>query len=244
MTEIKKCEGIVLKKVPYGETSSILTFFTDEYGKLTGIKKGARSPRSKTGNILDYLNLVQLVFYKKENRDVQLISQASLVEHFPVVKEDLEKYKYALSIIELLEKFTAEEEKHELLFKGTVRILELMNNKDSNALFLFTKYFLFLLKEIGYDLTFEECAVCGEKISSGMVGYNFGTGALCEKCLQKYRTDFIFSAELFELFKKLRTKNSVVNFREFELKKIIGFLEKFLMYTHTEFKGIKSLKFY
>ena len=244
MTEIRKSEGIVLKKVNYGDSSVIVTFFTNEKGKITGIKKGARSPRSKTGNILDYLNVVQIVFYEKPSRDVQLISQASLIKHFAEIKNNLEKYKYALAVIELLEHFSVEEEKHERLYRGTIRILDLMNEKNSRPLLLFTKYFIFFLKEIGYDLTFDECAKCGRKIEEAPVGYNFEIGVLCSECLQSYSLDFIFSKELFDLFNGLKLKEGSINYKDFQLKKLIGFFEKFLMYTHTEFKGIKSLKFY
>lgn len=244
MSEIHKCEGIVLKKVNYGDSSVIITFFTDEFGKITALKKGARSPRSKTGNILDYLNVVQIVFYSKQTRDVQLISQASLLKHFTVIKNDLEKYKYALAVIELLERFSVEEEKHERLYKGTVRILELMDKTGSLPLLLFTKYFVFFLKEIGYEITLAECAKCGAPITKAPIGYNFETGALCEKCMQSQPLDFIFTQELYELFKALRTKDSSVDYSEFRLKKLTAFFEKFLMYTHTEFKGLRSLKFY
>ncbi len=244
MTEITKCQGIVLKKVNYGDTSLIVTFFTDEYGKITGIKKGARSKLSKTGNILDYLNVLQLVLYKKETRDVQIISQASLVKHFPRIKNELETYKYALAVIELLERFSVEEEKHERLYKGTIRILDLMNSPNENPLVLFVKYFIFFLKEIGYDFTFDECAKCGRKIDSAPFGYNFEVGTICEKCLHDYPVDFIFSEELFTLFNELKFKDKKIEFRKYDLNKLINFFEKFLMYTHPEFKGIKSLKIY
>jgi DNA repair protein RecO (recombination protein O) len=244
MPEILKANGLVIRKVNYGDTSSIVTFFTDKYGKISGIKKGARSARTKSGNILDYLNLVQIVFYKKESREVQLISQVSLIKHFPLIKNDLERYKYALAILELLEHFTVEEENHEKLYRGTIKILDLINIERNDPLLFFTKFFIFFLKEIGYDLTFSECALCGRKIVSGPVGYKFDTGVICEKCMQNVSLSFLFSRELFELFESLKRKGEVKKYAKEQLNRLVGFFEKFLMYTHHEFKGLNSLRIY
>ena len=42
MSEIIKTEAIVLNKINYGDTSMIASFFTKDYGRLSGILKGGR----------------------------------------------------------------------------------------------------------------------------------------------------------------------------------------------------------
>jgi DNA repair protein RecO (recombination protein O) len=102
MSEIVKSEAVVLGKMNYGDTSSIVSLFTEEEGKVSAIVKGARAPNSKYGRIIDPLNHLQVVFYKKESREVQLVSNAEIVNYFPAVKSDLEVLKYAYAIIELV----------------------------------------------------------------------------------------------------------------------------------------------
>ena len=82
MSIIEKTEGIILRKSDYGDSSSIITIYTRDFGKVSAILKGAKSPKSKYGASGDILNRVELVFYKKEGRQVQTISQIDLVKHY------------------------------------------------------------------------------------------------------------------------------------------------------------------
>jgi DNA repair protein RecO (recombination protein O) len=79
----------------YGDSSSIALLFTEDLGKISVIVKGARSPKSKYGKIVDPLNYLSVVLYKKETRDLQLLSGADIIEHYPAMKNDLNKLGYA-----------------------------------------------------------------------------------------------------------------------------------------------------
>ena len=83
MSEIIKTEAIVLSKLDYRDTSKIANLFTEDFGKISVIIKGARSPKSKTGKIVDPLNHIRIVYYNKESRDLQLISDAESINYFP-----------------------------------------------------------------------------------------------------------------------------------------------------------------
>jgi len=244
MSVIIKTKGIVLKKLKYGDTSTIVTFFTEDFGKLSALKKGARSAKSSSGNLLDILNLVEIVVYKKESREIQLVTQVSLIKHFRNISEDIEKFKFALSIIELLEHFVREEETNSILFRGTVRILELLNQKNSLPFFLFVKYFIFFMKEIGYEINLNSCSVCGRKIEYEPVGYNYDVGAVCKDCSKNNVISFEFDEQFSSLFNELKVRNYKVSFTETQLKSIMKFLERFLIYHHPEFKGLRSLNIY
>ncbi len=240
MSAIVKTKGIVLKKINFGDSSTIVTLFTERFGKLSAIKKGARSSKSGAGNLLDVLNYLEIVIYKKETRDVQLVSQISLIKHFNNIKADLEKFKYSLAIIELLEHFIKEEESNELLFKGTVRIFELIEQKNSLPFLLFVKYLIFFMKEIGYEMNLKVCSYCNKEISNESVGYNFEAGTVCNSCAEEHPVSVRLEKDIPELFEKLKVKNSGVEFTEEQLSSIFKFLEKFLKYVHPEFSGIKT----
>ena len=72
---ITKSEAIVLKSMDFRDSSKIVTFYTRSFGKLKGIAKGARQMKSKFGAALEPITRVSLVLYKKEHRDLQLISE-------------------------------------------------------------------------------------------------------------------------------------------------------------------------
>ena len=245
MSEIIKTKALVLKKLDYGDTSKIATFFTEDFGKISAIIKGARSPKSKIGSVVDVLNLVQLVYYKKTTREVQLVSQVDLGDHYPKIKEDLDKLKYSSSIVELLIKLIAEDEPHKKLFSGTIRIFDLINESLQPPEVYFVKYILFLLKEIGYEIQLDKCSICGKGTKLGMpYVFNYNTGFLCEECKKDQLTSFEFSAELFKLLICLSRRKNDCEYNKKDINKLIFFLEKYIVYHVPEFKGLKSLQVY
>jgi len=56
----------VLKCGDYLETSKIVTVLTPDRGKLAGLVKGAKRPRSRFGSSLEPVTYIELLFYEKE----------------------------------------------------------------------------------------------------------------------------------------------------------------------------------
>ncbi len=245
MSNLCKTNALVISKINYGDTSKIVTLFTEEYGKETCIIKGARSPKSKIGGIVDVMNFVEIVFYKKENREIQIISQADLISHFPQIKENLDSLKYGSSVIELLKLLTIENEVNQRLFRGSVKILEMMNNSESDSQLLFTKYFIFFIDELGYSLKETKCKVCEKELNEfSKVYFNYEKGFICEDCGKNELINYEFSKELFNLFICLSNKQNECKYTSENLGRLNTFLEKFLKYHLPEFKGLKSMYLY
>jgi len=104
MSVIVKTEGIVLTKTDHGDTSQIISVYTYEFGKISCIIKGVKKSSARQGNIFDVLNRLQIVLYKKEHREMNLISQSDLLSFYAGIKSDLNLMKYAFSINELIYK--------------------------------------------------------------------------------------------------------------------------------------------
>lgn len=245
MSSIIKTKAFVLNKLDFGDTSKIANFYTIDFGRISGIIKGARSPKSKIGRTIDVMNFVELVFYKKDNREVQLVSQADLISHYPNIKSDLEKLKYASAIMELVLRLTLEDDPHRRLFNGLERILDRLENETTQPILLFGMFFNFFLEEIGYGLETEKCSVCQKKlINSGGVFYNHENGLMCGECSKNNLITYEFSLELFNKMVCLSQRNNKCSFTEDELKEMITFFERFLIYHVDQFNGLKSLKLF
>ena len=246
MSEILKTEAVVLSKLNYGDTSLIVSLFTKELGRLSAILKGARSPKSKIGTKIDPINYVEVVFYNKDTRDLQIISSADLIKHYSGIKEDLEKLKYAHSVIELVKNLTPEHEQNIRLFNGTVKILSLFESSNELPNLIFARFFLFFLHEIGYEVQLEKCMSCGRTDLNGLqLSYNFNTGLLCDRCRADYIESFAINLELFNCLKGLKNNKKMLENAEFQtVDRAIVFMEKYLMYHLSDFKGIQSLKLF
>ena len=99
-----KTEAIILKGFKYGDSSKIITLFSQDIGKFSAIVKGVRNSKSKNSGVFENMNLVNVLFNKKDNRDLQFISNAECISSFPKVKENFEKLMVAYKLLELHQK--------------------------------------------------------------------------------------------------------------------------------------------
>lgn len=245
MSHIIKAKGIVLRKIAYGDSSRIATILTEDAGKVSGIVKGAKSAKSRIGTLIDLFNHVEVVFYKKESRSVQVITQVSLLSYFINIVEDLTKHKYASASVEIIDKLTLEGETHKSLYKGLLRTLKLINGSKEFPGFHFIRFFIYVLSEIGYGLEIEKCSHCSKNLSGlDKVLFNHEHGFMCQECGEGYLISFEFSAELFNLLFCLTRRNFDKEYSQDDIKDLVLFLERYLAYHHSEFKNIKSLRIY
>jgi DNA repair protein RecO (recombination protein O) len=188
---IVKTEAIVLKSMKYGETSSIVTLYTRAYGKLSVIAKGARDRRSRFGSALQPTNHVQAVIYKKEGRDLQLISQCDLFRVHRRIPEDMEKLHAAMSVVELAHVVSHSEEENHALFSLLVEVLQAINDADRNAVNLLFLFELRLAGVLGFKPNVATCVQCDAPVD--VAGTRTGNmqlrdgGVVCGRCAQNAR---------------------------------------------------------
>jgi DNA repair protein RecO (recombination protein O) len=216
MSKIIKTEAVVLSKLNYGDSSSIVTLFTKEFGKLSAMLKGGRNPKSKLSLIVDPINYLEVIFYNNPSRDLQILSSADIKAHFHKIKEDLDKLKYAHSVIELVKNLSVEHEVNKKLFLGIIRILDLINEGKENPAISFGRFFLFFLKELGYE--FQPDSNSHENIT--------------------------LNPELFHYFNCLKKNESPGNITPAIINGAVTFLENYLRHHVSDFKGLQSLNMF
>ncbi|MFA7692529.1 MAG: DNA repair protein RecO [Candidatus Hydrogenedentes bacterium] len=114
-------EAVVLKKVDFSETSVIVTFLSPHYGRLACIAKGARRKGNPLHAALDTFNRLELTCAWKESRQVQLLIDASVLDSYSTLKQDLERSAAAAFILETafhaaLANHAAEEQYNAVIF--------------------------------------------------------------------------------------------------------------------------------
>lgn len=244
MSEILKTEAVVLSKMNYGDSSSIASLFAEDLGKISVIVKGGRSPKSKFGRIVDPLNYLSVVLYKKESRELQLLSGADIIEHFTSMKNDLNKLGYAYAVAELVKNLLAEHEVNKKIFKGIIKILSRLNSGDEKPEITFGRFFIFFLKETGYEIQIDSCAICGKKKFVDDLYYNFDKGLICGECKKTVVDNYDINLELLRYLNCLKNNESAGSFNNIILRKAITFMENHLKYHVPDFKGINSLKLF
>jgi DNA repair protein RecO (recombination protein O) len=79
-------ESLILKTFPFGEADLIVSYLTREHGKLRGVAKRARRPKSNFGAGLERLSQVHLTYFLRENRDLGSLDSCEIVRSsFPLL---------------------------------------------------------------------------------------------------------------------------------------------------------------
>lgn len=243
MSEITKTEAVVLTKIDFGDSSNIVSLFTREFGKISAMVKGGKKGKEARSGIVDPPNHLQVIIYSKSSREVQLISGAEIISHYPKTKDDYEKLKYSYAVLELLKKILPEHEQNHKVFRGTVRILELIETGSEPAEVTFSRFFMFFLKESGYEIQIDKCSSCGKTTGgNSSLSYNFEIGILCDECGEGYVKSFGISAELFNYLKCLKNNLPVSNTGSGIPGISISFMEQFAKYHIPGFPGMQTLQ--
>jgi DNA repair protein RecO (recombination protein O) len=252
-----KTEAIILKTMKYRDTSKIVTFYTKEYGKLKGIAKGARTAKNKYGSALEPMTLSMLVVYKKEHRDLHLISQCDAIDSFKNITEDLDRMATALAVIELVHQATHDEEKNPALFELLSATLNALNSSLKNYASYFHAFRLRLASIFGYAPNFEVCGECGNSLVSGTGENNFAfqiaRGAVfCNRCCMpinssmsmKQDSSFIsISTQVLQIIRRLMiAQMSTLGNLEFDIHAGNQIDELLRLYLRYHFEGLKPLK--
>ena len=97
-------EALVLQAWACGETSSIASYLTRDYGFVKVIAKAARRPRSRLRPLVEPGRLVSVEYTVDEKRDLQYLKGGS-VEFAPLFEgRGLEGSAFLLGALELVER--------------------------------------------------------------------------------------------------------------------------------------------
>lgn len=72
-------ESFVLRTYPFGEADLIVSYFTRDAGKLRGVARRARRPKSAFGAGLERLSLVRMQYLQRENRELTSLDSCEIV---------------------------------------------------------------------------------------------------------------------------------------------------------------------
>ena len=109
---LHKTRGIVFRFTKYGETSIIVTIFTELFGLQSYIVNGVRSKSAKNKIALyQPLTLLNLVVYHREHANIERIKEISCLYPYQSLNSDIRKSAIAMFITELVNK-TVKDESH------------------------------------------------------------------------------------------------------------------------------------
>ncbi len=119
MSKLFNTKGIVLRTVKYGETSVIVSIFTELFGAQSYLVNGVRASTKKgsgKANLFQPPAILDLVVYHNDLKQLQRIKEFRWDHLYQHILSDVKKNAVALYMVELLTKSLKQPEGHPDLF--------------------------------------------------------------------------------------------------------------------------------
>jgi len=149
--------GIVLRTYKLGESDRIVSFVTEQHGKVRAVAKGVRKTKSKFGARLEPTSHVALQLY--EGRELDIVTQAETVDHFRALRDDLDRLTRAVTMLEAVDALSMEREPNPRLYRMLLGALRALAAHDSPL--VVAAFFWKVLALEGFEPRVDACATCG-----------------------------------------------------------------------------------
>ena len=177
----KETEAIVLRTYPLGEGDRLVSFLDRQSGRVRGVARGARLPKSRYGSTLEMLAYVRIWYFEKETRDLVRINQCELLESFMDVQQDYAASIGLALISEIADSVLEERESAELQFRLILLCARAIRTHGPSQVIL--AYFCLWMAKLGGWLgPLDRCSRCGKILQ--VKGYHSPGHAeiSCEDC--------------------------------------------------------------
>lgn len=180
-------QAVVLNSIDYGESDLIVSFYTLDYGKLSGIAKGAKRSKKRFVNCLDPFSYVKLIFAQRQNDSLARIDQCELLDSFSGIRRNLNTIAVGSYFLELLSEMVREGQKNQKAFELILNFLKYLNiGKDAET---FARFFeIKLLSILGYMPHLDKCVVCkNAPAENAKIHFSSAKGGIiCQSCIKPY----------------------------------------------------------
>jgi DNA repair protein RecO (recombination protein O) len=201
----ERTPAIVLRSRAYGESDKIVTFLTRDWGKLSGIAKGAKRSRRRFVNVLEAFTHVQLRFRLGRADDLAFIFGCDLIRSFRRPSRDLQRFALASYVVELIDAMVAGRESGQEIYTLLLHGLTLLEEQDTLSPLFLPAFELLLLTDVGYAPQLAGCQQCETGLSGEEAPLHFSPslgGLLCPRCQQEGGSTLLLSAETVHLLRR------------------------------------------
>ncbi len=218
----RKTVGVSLKRAEYHETSQLITFYTRDFGKVSTIAKGARRPKGRFQGGIDLLTLSEITFLESQTGSLATLTEYTVKERFPRLREKLECFYAASFLAELMLLATTDADPHPEAYELLVSSLSALEDV-SRPQELVLAFQLKLLDLVGMQPQLEACCLCTRRIEPRTDAHFQAQagGILCTTCAREVDTLKVCAGTLaalkqlakspLKMLAKMRLSSKIIN---------------------------------
>ena len=177
-----KTQGIVVGRRALGESDRLVDFYTRDHGRVRGVAKSARRPRSRFGSALELFTLGELVFFDTGRSELVRVDHFDIVHPFVRVREHLERLGQGAWVVECLTRLTADRDPQPALFGLVLRSLRALEG-GARPQRVASCFGLRAVDLLGHRPRIDRCIDCGRLYPFPGAGLDvLAGGLLCADC--------------------------------------------------------------
>ncbi len=243
----------VLKTTDHGESDKIVTCYSRERGKITGIAKGAKRSKHRFVNKLEPFSKLDLIYSQPRSGTLLFFNEAELIQAFLTLRQFYERYLAASFISELILKFTGENDSDASIFDLLDWAFSSLEQGEK-PLQVVALFHVRLMGLTGYQPELHCCSICRRPVEGGQ-SYRLlpsGGAVTCSICTPRTHShDDLISVQTLK-FLQLAQEVSLNRLNRLQMpspaiRQSIETLHRFslhiLQQDITGWKGLKSFYF-
>lgn len=183
---ILKTTGILIKTRKYLEKDKIVTFFTEDFGKIAVRCKGARDPFNHWGHNTEPPNVCWLQLY--ERNGFYLTTEIKPIFNLFGITQDFKRLIAFEAFAQILEHFQEGSPYSRSFFGLCIAYLQSLNREDTDPVYLSYAFVFDYLKWQGLPILTDHCIFCGELLVPNQEGYSLSYeegGIVCSSCARE-----------------------------------------------------------
>jgi DNA repair protein RecO (recombination protein O) len=173
-------EAFVLQTWPFKEGDLIVSFLTRDFGKLRGVARRARRPKSGFGSGLERLSHIRMSYFQRETRELVNIDSCDLLHSQFAVLNDFASACTLDFIAEVSEQLLPAAEPSEKYFRLVTAVLDHL--KSGNAWQAVTYFSVWAVRLAGLLPELHVCLGCGLHLEANAWFSRYNSGLHCHNC--------------------------------------------------------------
>ncbi len=198
-----KTRAVAIKSINLSESDRLITFMTENHGKVKCIAKGARKIKNQFWGALEPMSLIHLIYFGKEHQSLFRLNHSDIIESFQAIRDDFDKLYTGVYFLDLIDAVILEGHREVKVFSLLYQSLAALN-QQSELEPLRRLFEIRLLSLAGYQPQLEHCVLCRKAPQNRLISFSYAhNGILCNSCHNKTRSDIQFSTGTRNYIKKL-----------------------------------------
>lgn len=137
----RESEALILRTYPLKEADLIVSFLTRDQGKLRGVAKRARRPKSSFGSSLERLSHVRVYYFQRESRELVNLDSCDLIRSQFHLLADYEVGVVLDYLAEVSEQLLPPNEPNERFFRLLTAVLGHLDQAPCARMWTVVAYF-------------------------------------------------------------------------------------------------------